>query len=54
MKQFTLTYKHRGTNALLSAKVFCDSLVGAEKALVEFELGDGRDIVIIRGEETRG
>lgn len=37
MKQFTLTYKHRGTNALLTAKVFCDSLVGAEKALLEWE-----------------
>lgn len=37
MKQFTLTYKHRGTNALLTAKVFCDSLVGAELSLLEWE-----------------
>lgn len=46
MKEFTLTYKHRGTNALLTAKVFCDSLVGAEKALLEWEGLEGHDIVI--------
>lgn len=55
MKQFTLTYKQQGKNAaLLKAKVFSNSLLGAEKALVELEDMDGNSIVIIRGEETRG
>lgn len=53
VKQFTLTYKQRGSNALLSAKVFSNSLLGAEKALLELEDMDGNNIVIIRGEETR-
>lgn len=52
MKPYTLTYRRRGNHLLLHAKVFSDTLTGAEKALVEFEDGDGHIIDIIDGMEA--
>lgn len=37
MTAYTLTYRRRGTTLLLHAKVFCDSLTGAETALLMWE-----------------
>lgn len=49
MKPYTLTFRRRGTHLLLHAKVFSDSLTGAEKALVEWE----GDIIITKAEERK-
>lgn len=48
MKPYTLTFRRRGTNLLLQAKVYSDSLSGATMALLMWE---GETCDIITGQE---
>lgn len=52
MKSYTLTFHRRGSTRHQQAKVFCDSLTGAEKALIDWEDMNGHDIIITNAKEN--